>query len=160
LASFTLTTRIDAPPAEVFAVAADFERIPQIIRGIKSIEFLTPGPIRVGTRFRETRVMFGRDSSEEMTVTAFDPPHGCTLEAYTCGAQFISEHRFKPDGAGTLLELSIRTEPRTLLAKLASPLGALMAGTMKKMILQDMEDLKAAVERMKPRRRDGHDVNR
>jgi hypothetical protein len=117
---------------------------------------LTPGPVGVGTRFRETRVMFGRDSSEEMTVTAFDPPHSCTLEAYTCGAQFISEHRFKPDGAGTLLELSIRTEPRTLLAKLASPLGVLMTGPMKKMILADMEDLKVAVEQRKPRPHDGN----
>ena len=57
---------------------------------------------------------------------------------------------------GTLLELSIRTEPRTLLAKLASPLGVLMTGPMKKMILADMEDLKVAVEQRKPRPHDGN----
>jgi carbon monoxide dehydrogenase subunit G len=158
MASLVLSKYIDAPPADVFSVAADFERIPAVIRGIKSIEMLTPGPIGVGTRFRETRIMFGRESSEEMTVTAFNPPRSCTLEAYTCGAQFISDHRFTPQGSGTLLELSIRTEPRTLLAKLAAPLGVLMTGSMKKMILADMEDLKVAVELEKPRRGDGNGV--
>lgn len=147
MANVKLEKLVGAAPEAVFTVAADLVRWPEVIRGVKAVEVLTPGAVGVGTRFRETRVMFGREAVEEMEITAFDPPQGYALQARTCGALFVSEHRFVPDAAGTRIELTISTKPLTLLARLMAPLGWLMMGAMKKMIDADLEDLKAAVEK-------------
>src|SRR5262249_44771714 len=124
MATITLEKGIDAPPEVVYAVATDLDAWPATIRGIERIERLTEGPVRVGTRFREPRKMSGGEAVERMEFAALDPPHGYTLRAESCGCLFESEHRFTPDGAGTLVELTIRTKPLTLVAKLTAPLGA------------------------------------
>ena len=74
-----LKPRIAAPPDVVFATMADIARWPEFIGGIERVELLTDGPVRVGTRFRETRTMFGRSASEEMTVAELAPPHRFVL---------------------------------------------------------------------------------
>jgi hypothetical protein len=42
--------------------------------------------------------------------------------------------------------MEMHSRPITFLAKLMSPLGKLMMGSMKKCIAKDMDDLRAAVE--------------
>src|SRR5258707_876568 len=59
---------VAAHPRAVFATVADVETWPRILRSVKSVELLTPGSLRVGTRLREQRVMFGRETTEEMEV--------------------------------------------------------------------------------------------
>ncbi len=58
------------------------------------------------TLSRETRVMLKREATEEMELTAFDPPRGYTLRASSCGAEYTSVFGFRAEGAGTLVELS------------------------------------------------------
>ena len=146
MAQFTLTKRIAAPPAAVFAVVADVERLPSRIPEIKSVELLTPGPVGVGTKIKETRVMFGKEASETFEVVEFDPGRRLTLVAVSCGAEYRCEHRFVPDAGGTVLELAIRTRALTLFAKLMTPLGWLMAGMMKKAIAKDLDAVARAAE--------------
>ena len=55
------------PPAD-FAIVADVANWPLIINSVRSIELLTNKPIRVGTKFRETRIMLGRETTFEMEV--------------------------------------------------------------------------------------------
>jgi len=64
---------VDAPIETAFAAVADVGSWAQSIVAIESMAFLTPGSVSVGTRFRETRTMFGRRSSEEMTVAEIVP---------------------------------------------------------------------------------------
>ena len=73
--------------------------------GIERVEILTPGPVAVGTRFRETRIMFGRRATEEMTVAELDPPRRLVLTAYNHGTAYRAEHLFAPEGDGTGLTL-------------------------------------------------------
>jgi hypothetical protein len=147
MASFTLTRRVAADPAAVFGVVTDIDRFPAIIPEIRRIEKLTPGPVGVGTRFRETRLMFGREATETFEVAEFVPHTRFTMTAMSCGAEYRCEHRFTPDGGGTTLELEIRMRPVTLFAKLMAPLGWLMMGTMKKAIGKDLDAVAAAAER-------------
>ena len=56
-----LETIIAAPATVVFSTLVDVGRWAQFMSGIGSVEILTPGPLALGTRFRETRTMFGRD---------------------------------------------------------------------------------------------------
>jgi hypothetical protein len=54
---------------------------PEIISSIKSIEVLTPGPIRAGTRLREDRIMFGRGLTQELEIATIERPHRLRLLA-------------------------------------------------------------------------------
>lgn len=135
-----------APPERVFAMASDFPNAASIVEGITGVEMLTGGPVRVGTQFRETRVMFGKPATETMEVVAFDPPRSYTLRAGSCGAEFVSEVRCVPDGAGTRLEIEMRCRPVSLFAKLMSPLSGLMMGSMTKLIAKDLADIARAAE--------------
>jgi uncharacterized protein YndB with AHSA1/START domain len=146
MATFTTTKQIDAPLASVFALFTDLEQAAGRIAAITRLEVLTPGPVGVGTRFRETRKMFGREHSEEMEITAFDAGHSYEVTCQSCGAEYRTLFRFTPEGAGTRVDLEFQTRALSLFAKLMKPLGFLMMGTMKKCMDQDLEDLKKAAK--------------
>lgn len=146
MAKFSMSEHVTAPPEVVFAVASDFRHAAEQIQGIESLEVLTAGPIGVGTRFRETRTMFGKSSTEEMQITEFDAPHSYVVETESCGCHFRCEYRFVGDIAGTNVRLNFETTALTLFAKLMSPLSALMMGPMKKCVNADLLDVKRVAE--------------
>jgi len=139
-------TFVAAPPGRVFAVATDITRWPEVVTAIRSVEVLTPGPVAVGTRFRETRTMFGREESEEMEIAELSPPGRFVLTAESHGTRYQAEHTFAPDGAGTRLRLVFEGSPMTLVARLMTPMGWLMAGAIRKQLAADLDDLKRAAE--------------
>jgi len=143
-----LSTTVAAPVPEVWSAFADFRNAAGRIKGIKKIEILTDGPIGVGTKFKETREMFKKEAVETMEVTAFEPNSLYTLECMSCGGHFKTTFRFTPSGQGTRVDVETNCRALTLFAKLLSPLTSLMMGPMmRKCMLQDMEDLKAVVEK-------------
>jgi carbon monoxide dehydrogenase subunit G len=142
----SVTTRIAEPVEEVFALAADLGNAPGRIKGIKQVEFLTAGPVGVGTRFRETRVMFGKEASEVMEFVTFEPNRGYALAAESCGARYLTTFRFEPDGAGTMVTVDFEAKPVSFFARLLSPLSRLMSGMVRKCLQQDLDDLKSAAE--------------
>lgn len=146
MASVTVETTIRAAPERVFAIATDLPNIAETVSGIESVEVLTEGPVGVGTRWRETRKMYGKTATEEMRVTGFEPPRSFVAEAESHGAHYTTEFRFEPEGLGTRLTLVFGARPLTLAAKVFSVVGVLMAGTVRKALEQDMEDVKRAAE--------------
>ena len=137
---------IAAPPETVFAVAAEIGRWPDIFRAVEHIEILTHGPVAVGTRFRETRTMFGKSGTEEMTVAELDAPHRLVLTAYNHGTAYRAEHLFAPQDAGTNLTLTFAGLPRSLPARLFAPLGFLMLGVVRRQLASDLADLAREAE--------------
>ena len=146
MTQFTIGKHVNATREEVFAVASDFHNMARHIRGIARLEVLTDGTIAVGTRFRETRLMLGKESTEEMEITSFRPPESYVVECDSCGAHYRAEYLFIPDISGTHMRMTFEAQPTTLLAKLMSPLAMLMMGPMKKVIDADLEDVKAVAE--------------
>ena len=132
---------IAAPPERVFALATDLHGAADRLSGIESIEVLTDGGFGVGTRWRETRKMMGKSATEEMWITACDPPRSYTAEAESCGCHYTSTLTFEPSGDETVVTFTFEGRPMTLLARLMAPLGTLMAGGLKKMIAEDLADL-------------------
>jgi len=141
---------IAAPPDVVFAQVADIERWPQTVRAIEDIELITAGPVRVGTRFRETRTMFGRKAAEEMTVAEFDPPRRFVLTAENHGTRYVATHAVEPVADGSRLVLAFEGVPVTLAARLFSVIGSLFTGALRRQLNADLADLKAAIERRAP----------
>ncbi|TWU20055.1 SRPBCC family protein [Bythopirellula polymerisocia] len=146
MAKFSISTHIAAPPEVVFPLLCDLEHTAENISGIDRLEVLTDGPIGVGTRFCETRTMFGKQATEEMEFTAFDEPHGYTVECNSCGAHYVATYELIPDIWGTTVKLDFDCQAMTLLAKAISPLSLFMMGPMKKCIAADLEDIKRVAE--------------
>ena len=145
MAKIDESVEIDAAPEQVFKEITDFENAERI-DAIVSCELLTEGEIGVGTRFRETRVVFKKEHSEEMEVVAFDPPKSYTVEANSCGTKYISQLAVRPAGEGCVLTMSFEGQPQTLVAKVMSPMFFFMKGTMRKMIRSDLECIRRLAE--------------
>jgi hypothetical protein len=137
---------VNAAPERVFEIASDFEGAAGTVAAITKTELLTDGPVRVGTRFRETRTMFNREATEEMEVTAFDPPRSYALACENHGTRFHSVVRVVPGAGGCNLEMECEATPLTLPAKV---MCFLMKPFMKKMmrgIATDLDDVARAAE--------------
>lgn len=150
MARLMLSKMIEAPRESVFAEFSDFRTVADRLSGVKRCEVLTDGPIRAGTRYRETREMMGKEATEEMEITVFDPPSMYRVEGFSCGARWICDLKFSESAGGTLVEMEFSSRAETLMGKLMSPLGFLMKGAMRKCIEGDLNDLKAHIESGRP----------
>jgi hypothetical protein len=147
MARFSVAKYVDAPPSVVFALFTDFEHAPEYVSGISRLEILTPGPIHIGTRFRETRRMNGHERTEELEVTAFEPGRHFDLRTRVGGTVVCQAYRFLPERTGTTVEVDVESEPLSLAAKLMTPItNRSVAGSMRKAVLQDIEDLRRFAE--------------
>lgn len=137
---------IAAPPETVFSRCSDFENSADVVEGIDKVEMLTDGPVGPGTRFRETRTMFGREATEEMEVGAFDPPRRYTLVAESHGARYHSEFLFEEVPEGTRVRLTFDATPVTVFAKIMAVLTRPMQKKVAELLCKDLDDIKASIE--------------
>ena len=144
---FSMTITMRAGVDEVFDICTDLRSAPERISGITKMEVLTDGPIRAGTRFRETRVMFKKEHTEEMEVTGFTPGKSYTVTSESCGCIYKSGFDFAPVEDGTNVTFRMDARPFSIFAKIMTPLTSLMFGPMmRKCVGQDLADIKAFVE--------------
>jgi uncharacterized protein YndB with AHSA1/START domain len=143
----TVETEIAAPPEIVFATMTDVVCWPDFIGGVERVEILTQGPVRVGTRFCETRQMFGRSASEEMTVAEFAPPRRFVLTAENHGTRYTATHEVTPTPNGAHLALTFAGTPVTLAARLFSVIGLLFMGSLRRQLEDDLAEVRAEAER-------------
>lgn len=146
MASVTVQKTIRAAPERVFAISTDLENLPERVSGIESVEVLTEGPMREGTRWRETRTMLGKQATEEMWVTRFEPPRSLVVEAESHGAHYRTEFRFEPEGLGTRVTMVFGARPLTFAARIFSVIGVLTMGSIRKALERDLDDVKRAAE--------------
>jgi hypothetical protein len=147
MACLNLTVDIDLEPRRAFELFTDLNKAAERISGIEKLEVLTDGPIGLGTRFSETRMMFKKECTETMEITEFEHGKRYAVGCESCGCAYNSIFNFKPKGAGTEVELEVTGRPISFFAKVMSPLTALMFGSMmKKCIGKDMTDLQAAAK--------------
>lgn len=138
---------IQASPERVFEVFADIPGTGARISAITRIEMLSDGPIGKGTRWRETRVMFGREAIEEMWISEFDPPRGYSVEANSHGAKYLTRYAFFPEGAGTRVVMEFGADATTFFAKLMGKLFfKAMAKSVQDALKKDMVELKQLCE--------------
>ncbi len=147
-AGITCATTVNAPVQRVFEVYSDLQNAGKNVSAIKSLVLLTPGPVGKGTRFRETRTMFGKDATEEMEITEFNPPRGYTVECRNHGCHYVSTFVFEPAGpSSTSVTMNFKATPLTTPARIMSALtGWMLKGTIHKCMAKDFEDLKHAAE--------------
>jgi uncharacterized protein YndB with AHSA1/START domain len=104
-------TRIDRPPAEVFAALTDVESYPKwlIASGIVRVERLRPGPLAVGSRLRIGQTVAGRSTVLDGSVTKLNPGAAFGLTGKDKdGVSIEIDAALTPDGSATRLRWSLR----------------------------------------------------
>src|SRR6266704_4897987 len=101
MASFENTVIIQRPVEDVFAFLADFENVPKWNYAAIETRKVSPGPVGVGTTYRQTRSVPSR-SEEGFQVTVFEPPSRLEVQGqlgpFTARVTYVLE----PTGGGTL----------------------------------------------------------
>lgn len=143
----TVTRHVDAPRTVVWDVLTDLDHAPQVMEAIARVERVDGEGFGLGTRWRETRTMFGRDATEEMEVTAIDPPRGYVVEADGQGAHYRTEFTLDEDADGTQVTMTFGAEPRGVTGRLmAATVGRLFAGATRRAVAADLADVARASE--------------
>ena len=147
MARVTVTRVVDAPADVVFRTVADIGHFSQAVPHIVNVEFLSEVRSGVGTRFRETRVMNGREASTELEVTEYVENDRVRIVSEAGGAVWDTVFTVSPAAEGTELSMVMDARPRTLSARLAVPL---MLRMVKGAVARDMDAVKAFCERTAP----------
>ena len=139
---------INGSKAAVWAAIANIENASETISGIHKIEVLEkPASGLVGLKWRETRTLFGKPATVEKWITDAAENEFYKTKAESDGFVFLTTKRIAENSGGVTLSESHESKPQGIVAKLQSiPMGLLFKGVAKKAILQDLNDIKSAVE--------------
>lgn len=139
---FEFSEHIAASPKQVFELISDLSNASKFLDNIKGSEKLTDGPIGVGTIFRETRVVGGKESSADLQVTAYEPPAHFGIRSEVEGIKVEYHYHFAPEAGGTQVRWVCELEASGL-RKMMLPM---IAGIMKKEDGDHLQKLKAYLE--------------
>jgi uncharacterized protein YndB with AHSA1/START domain len=151
--SFDTVLVISASPERVFSTMTDLDGWSTWMKGLVRVEKLTDGPVGVGTEWRETRKMMGKEGSEVFDITAFDPPRSMSL--HVDGAKGASkkghyrfDYRFEeepngPQGTATRVVMHGEIDIPGFMAKV---MGKLFIGIFKNACDRDLVALKEFLE--------------
>ena len=143
MSTITVTRFIEAPKEKVFQTIADIRNFSKTVPDIVNVEFLTDQQYGVGTKFRETRDMNGREVSTELEVTELVENAHIRLVSDTMGTVWDSVFTVERREKGTELTLIMDAKAYKLLPKIINPF---MKGFMKKALEKDMDAVKTDCE--------------
>jgi hypothetical protein len=132
----------------IWGAMTDMQNAAKIISGIESIEVLEkPTTGLVGLKWRETRMYFGKPVAVEKWITDAVESEFYSTRAESDGFVFVSTMRISESRGGLTLASSHDSRPDGALARLKSIPMIFFKGMVKKALLQDLNDIKSAVER-------------
>ncbi|MGH2395015.1 MAG: SRPBCC family protein [Candidatus Limnocylindria bacterium] len=142
MATFENTVTIRRPVQDVFAFLADFENIPRWNYAILETRKVSPGPVGVGTTYRQIRSV-PRRSEEGFEVTAFEPAgrleiHG-DIGPFTATISYL----LAPMGDETRLTNAGDLQPASGALRLLAPLAA---SRVKTAVAANLDTLKQVLE--------------
>src|SRR5680860_912729 len=105
-----------APASRVWGVMTDLSGWEHSLSGVERVTRLDTGEgFEVGTRWRETRRMFGREATEEMAVTALDPGRSYRVEADSGGTHYVTVCSVETvDTGAARLSMTMSSRPQGL----------------------------------------------
>jgi hypothetical protein len=134
--------------AAIWAAITNIENASAIISGIQKTEIVAkPANGLVGLRWRETRMLFGKPATVEKWITDAAENEFYTTRAEDSGFVFLTTTRISDSSGRMTLTSSHETKPQGIVARLKSTPMFLFKGVIKKAILQDLNDIKSAVEK-------------
>ncbi len=144
-----LSRTVNAPAAVVWATITDMDAWTTVISGITSVERLDDGTtFDVGTSWRETRTMFGKEATEDMAVTELVEGESYVVEADSNGAHYRSVFTVEADGNDvSTIRMTFAGEPKGVVSQvMAATIGRLFMPATRKVMQVDLDELAAAAE--------------
>ncbi len=140
---------INGSRAAIWAAMSNIEGAAEIITGIMKIEVINkPANGLVGLKWRETRMLFGKPATVEKWITDAAANEFYSTRAESDGFVFTSTMRIADGRDGLILTSAHDSKPQGILPTLMSiPMRLFFKGVAKKALLQDLNDIKSAVER-------------
>ncbi len=139
---------INGSKAAIWAAITNIENASETFSGIENIEVLEkPANGLVGLRWRETRMYFGKPATVEKRITDAAENEFYKTRAESDGFVFLSTMSISESSGGVTLTSSHDSKPQGIVATLKSIPMPLFKGMVKKALLQDLNDVKSAVER-------------
>lgn len=140
----TVTKTINAPLEFVFHTVAEIENFSKAIPHIVNVEFLSENKTGIGAKFRETRIMMGKEASTVLEVTEYSENERIRLVSDESGTIWDSLFtvRMTVDGA-TELTLVMEAKPYKTMARILNPFTAFMV---RKGVVSDMDAVKQYCE--------------
>ena len=139
---------IEKPLEDVWKAIIDFKNCSNYIESIIKLEIIDePKDTLIGFKWKETRVMFGKEATETMWITDYVENEYYQTRAESHGSIYISRLSIKRVENHTKLTMSFSAEAQTFFAKIFSLcMGFIIKGSMKKALIKDLNDIKTHVE--------------
>ena len=139
----TTRTEIAAPVATVAAFASEPDNAPRWYVNIESVEWQTPRPIGVGSRFAFVAQFLGRRLAYVYEVAEYVPDRRLVMRTADGPFPMETTYEWEPTEAGTRMTLINRGTPSGFSRMVAPFMSAAMRRTNQK----DLAALKVLVER-------------
>ena len=142
MGTFENTVTIERPAEDVFAFLADFENVPTWNYAIERTAKTSPGPVGVGTTYRQTRSI-PRRSEEGFEVTVFEPMSRLAIQGQIGPFRTRASYELTPMAGGTRLTNEVNLEPSSGVLRLVAPLAV---PRVKAAVAQNLGKLKRVLE--------------
>src|ERR1051325_11384020 len=138
---------INGSKAAIWAAITNIENASKIISGILNIEVVEkPANGLVGLKWRETRMLFGKPATVEKWITDAAENEFYKTRAEDNGFVFLSTMRISESSGGISLTSTHDSKPQGIVARIMSLPMFLFKGVAKRALIQDLNDIKSAVE--------------
>jgi uncharacterized protein YndB with AHSA1/START domain len=139
----TVVRTIDAPVERVFDTVAHVESFAKAVPHIVGTEFLSDVESGVGTRFRETRRMRGKETTTELEVTEYVENDRVRILADAGGTVWDTVFEVAAESDQVRLKVTMDAKAYQLMSKLVNPF---IKGFVKRAIESDMDAVKIYCE--------------
>lgn len=139
--------RIKASTQQVWKTITDIENSNKIFSAIIKVNVLNrPSNGLVGFKWQETRVMFGKEATETMTIDKFEEGKWYETLAFNSGCEYRTRIQLLDVAGSTEISISFNAKPIRFAAKLLYPVMSLFNGMISKALKNDLAELKAKIE--------------
>jgi hypothetical protein len=145
MATLRIARTIHAPTALVFKIVADPRHFAQAISGVTRIEFLSLTKCGLGTRFRQSRVLKGKEMTLDFDVTDYAENERVRIVNEIHGTRWDSVITLTPSNGSTELIMRMETTTRPLVPRLIMPL--MLRLFIRKAVEKDFDAVKAFCEK-------------
>jgi uncharacterized protein YndB with AHSA1/START domain len=126
----------------VFAYLTDPDTLPEWQATALAVRLETDGPMRPGSRVRETRTFLGRQMDATMEVLEHDPPRRFAIRSSSGPVPLEVTNALREEGEATRIDTVIEAEPGGFF-RLAEPL---VARAVERELRNNLETLKDVLE--------------
>jgi hypothetical protein len=141
----TVVTRtIHAPVSRVFTTVAHIEEFSKAIPHIVKFEYLSESKSGAGTRFRETRLMNGKEMLTELEVKEYVENERVRMVADSHGTVWDSLLTVRPEGENTLLTVTMDAITSRMFNRI---MNVLIKGMVRKGMERDFNAVKTYCEK-------------